>query len=97
MNYNDSNAKLHYEDQGEGQTVIFVHGVMMSSKFFHKQVPYFSENYRTITVDLRGHGQSSKAAYGHTLARYAKDLKRFIEKTSFWLAGQWALSCYGIM
>lgn len=76
----DADTKLYYEDQGEGQTVIFVHGVMMSSKFFHKQVPYFSEKYRTITLDLRGHGQSSKVEYGHTVAQYAKDLKLFIEK-----------------
>lgn len=76
----DSETKLYYEDKGEGQTVIFVHGVMMSSKFFHKQVPYFSDKYRTITLDLRGHGQSTKVEHGHTVAQYARDLKQFIEK-----------------
>lgn len=76
----DSHTKLYYEDHGEGQTVIFVHGVMMSSKFFHKQVPYFSKNYRVITLDLRAHGKSSKVQYGHTVAQYARDLKCFIEK-----------------
>lgn len=53
---------------------------MMSGKFFHKQVPYFSEKYRMITLDLRGHGQSSKVEYGHTVAQYARDLKQFINK-----------------
>ena len=66
----DSNTNLYYEDHGQGQTVLFVHGVMMSSKFFHKQVPYFSENYRVITLDLRAHGKSSKVQYGHTVSQY---------------------------
>ncbi|RDW16563.1 alpha/beta hydrolase [Oceanobacillus arenosus] len=76
----DLETKLFYEDEGEGKTVIFIHGVMMSSKFFYKQLPFFSKNYRTIALDLRGHGKSSKVEHGHTVAQYAKDLKIFIEK-----------------
>lgn len=75
----DQETKLYYEESGEGQPVIFVHGVMMSSKFFYKQVPFFSKKYRTITLDLRAHGKSSKVQYGHTVAQYARDLKAFIE------------------
>ena len=76
----NANTKLHYEEFGEGQPVIFIHGVMMSSKFFYKQVPYFKENYRVITLDLRAHGQSNHVMEGHTVAQYAKDLKYFIDK-----------------
>ncbi len=76
----EDGLELYYEDQGEGQTVIFLHGVWMSSQFFKKQVPYFSEAYRTITLDLRGHGQSTHTPYGHTISNYAKDVKAFIEK-----------------
>ncbi|QTN00484.1 alpha/beta fold hydrolase [Sediminibacillus dalangtanensis] len=76
----DTGTELYYQDQGEGQAVVFVHGVMMSSKFFERQFDYFKQRYRTITFDLRGHGQSSKVPYGHTVANYAKDLKRLIER-----------------
>ncbi|WP_026571053.1 MULTISPECIES: alpha/beta fold hydrolase [Sediminibacillus] len=76
----EAGTELYYQDQGEGQTVVFVHGVMMSSKFFGNQLDYFKQRYRTITFDLRGHGESSKVPYGHTVANYAKDLKRFMEK-----------------
>ncbi|MFG6147834.1 alpha/beta fold hydrolase [Halobacillus sp. B23F22_1] len=81
MNYLsiDSKTKLYYQGEGVGQTVIFVHGVMMSSQFFHKQYPYFKEKYRTIMFDFRGHGESSKVEYGHTVANYARDLKSLIE------------------
>ncbi|QDP41314.1 alpha/beta fold hydrolase [Radiobacillus deserti] len=74
------NTKLYYEDHGKGQPVLFIHGVMMSSKFFHKQVPYFKEKYRMLTLDLRGHGQSNKVEHGHTVAQYARDVKAFIEE-----------------
>ncbi|SDK02180.1 alpha/beta fold hydrolase [Sediminibacillus albus] len=76
----DSVTKLYYQEEGKGQAVIFIHGVMMSSKFFHRQFPYFKEKYRTVTFDLRGHGDSSKVPYGHTVANYARDLKILIEK-----------------
>lgn len=73
-------TELFYEDHGEGTPVIFIHGVLMSSKFFHKQIPYFKEHYRTIVPDLRGHGKSSKVQAGHTVPAYANDLKEFISK-----------------
>ncbi|UFT98589.1 alpha/beta hydrolase [Radiobacillus kanasensis] len=76
----EDNTQLFYEDHGQGQPVLFIHGVMMSSKFFQKQVPYFQKNYRVLTVDLRGHGQSSKVEHGHTVAQYARDMKAFIEQ-----------------
>lgn len=76
----NSTTKLFYEEYGEGQPVIFVHGVMMSSKFFYKQIPYFKENYRVITLDLRAHGKSSQVQDGHTVAQYARDLKYFIDE-----------------
>ncbi|HVB75943.1 MAG TPA: alpha/beta hydrolase [Ktedonobacteraceae bacterium] len=66
---------LNVTDAGSGIPVVFVHGVMMSGRFFDKQVPYFSEHHRIIVPDLRGHGQSEKVLSGHTVANYARDLK----------------------
>lgn len=67
--------QLYYEDQGQGLPVIFIHGVWMSSRFFHKQMPYFRQRYRAIALDLRGHGRSTHVHYGHTVAQYARDLR----------------------
>ncbi|WP_163527698.1 alpha/beta fold hydrolase [Halobacillus ihumii] len=72
-------AELYYEVSGEGKPVLFLHGVWMSSRFFQKQVPYFREGYQTITLDFRGHGQSSAIDSGHTVANYARDVKQFIQ------------------
>ncbi|WP_028399980.1 alpha/beta fold hydrolase [Ectobacillus panaciterrae] len=76
----DEGVKLYYEDEGEGTPVIFLHGVWMSSRFFSKQLPYFRENYRTILLDFRGHGQSSHVQDGHTIVGYAQDLHEFVNR-----------------
>jgi non-heme chloroperoxidase len=76
----DEKVELYYEDEGEGTPIIFIHGVWMSSRFFHKQIPYFRAGYRVITIDLRGHGKSSHIQDGHTIAEYARDLHKFIGK-----------------
>ncbi|UOY92970.1 alpha/beta hydrolase [Ectobacillus sp. JY-23] len=76
----DRDVELFYTEQGTGTPVIFLHGVWMSSRFFKKQLPYFSKHYQTFLLDFRGHGQSSMTTSGHTIAQYAKDLYTFIEK-----------------
>jgi non-heme chloroperoxidase len=71
---------LYYEDQGQGQPVLFIHGLWGNSRFsFRKQLPYFSQRYRTIALDLRGHGRSSHVHSGHTVATYARDVRALID------------------
>lgn len=76
----EKNLELYYEDMGNGTPVIFIHGVWMSSRFFHKQIPYFKNHFRAISLDLRGHGQSSHTSSGHTIRTYAQDLHAFMKK-----------------
>jgi non-heme chloroperoxidase len=70
---------LNVIDEGQGAPLVFVHGVMMSGRFFERQIPYFSARYRVIVPDLRGHGQSEKVLHGHTVANYAQDLRALFE------------------
>jgi non-heme chloroperoxidase len=69
-----SGVTLHLTDRGEGRAVVFVHGVLMSSRFFERQVEHFSTGGRMVAPDLRGHGRSEKVLRGHTVETYAKDL-----------------------
>ena len=75
----DEDVELYYRDLGHGQPVVFIHGAWMSHRFFQKQTPYFSQTYRSISFDLRGHGRSTKVPYGHTVANYARDLRAFLD------------------
>ncbi len=72
-------AKIYYEDQGEGQPILLVHGWMCSSKFWRKNVPELANTFRVVTLDLRGHGNSSKTLTGHTIGQYARDVRGLIE------------------
>jgi len=73
-------AKIYYEDHGEGQPILLVHGWMCSSKFWQKNVPELANTFRIVTVDLRGHGNSAKALTGQTIRQYACDVREVIER-----------------
>lgn len=87
-------AKIYYEDYGKGDPILLIHGWTCSSEFWRSNIPELSENNRVITMDLRGHGNSSKILYGHSVTQYAKDIRALIEHlslTDLTLLG-WSLS-----
>lgn len=85
MNYiqSESNIKLAYEDLNpqSKKTVVFLHGWPLSHKVFEYQnniIPY--KGYRTITIDLRGLGESDAPAIGYEYNLMAKDVYNLITK-----------------
>jgi len=71
---------LSFIDEGEGQTILFVHGFPLSRAIWQPQIEAFTKNYRVIAPDLRGHGESSAPAGVYTMAACAEDLQALIEK-----------------
>ncbi len=53
-------AKLFVQQSGEGEPLILIHGLGMSSALWINQMPVFSERFHTVAIDLRGFGQSSR-------------------------------------
>jgi len=70
---------LHYERVGEGQPVLFIHGLGSSSRDWEMQVPRFSKQYQVITFDLRGHGQSEKPRGPYTMSLFARDTAELVK------------------
>ena len=73
---------VYYEAAGSGdKTILFVPGWGMSSAVFEKQLEEFegSNEYRAISYDPRGQGQSSKTEGGHFYDQRGADLHAFIE------------------
>lgn len=64
---------LYYEIHGEGQPLLFIHGLGSSARDWEYQVAEFSESYKVITLDLRGHGQSDKPAGPYSMSMFAAD------------------------
>lgn len=64
---------LYYEVVGEGPPLLFIHGLGSSTHDWIYQVVLFGGYYRTITFDLRGHGQSSKPPGPYSIPQLAGD------------------------
>jgi 3-oxoadipate enol-lactonase len=66
--------RLYYEDTGgTAPTVLFLHGAGGNHLSWWQQVPVFAEEYRCVTVDQRGFGQSPDVAGGPGPAALATD------------------------
>ena len=72
-------ADLYYEDHGEGQPIVFLHGATAGLRYFEPQLRGLSDDYRAAAFDFRGNGRSEKTELGHTFPGYARDLRAFLE------------------
>lgn len=52
--------KMAYRDDGEGEPVVFLHGIPTWSFLWRDIAPPIAENRRTIVPDLIGYGKSAK-------------------------------------
>ena len=57
---NVNGIDIHYRETGEGFPIVFVHGYTGNSRNWALTVPALREEFRTISVDLRGHGLSAR-------------------------------------
>lgn len=80
---NLNGAHIHYTDTGgDGPVLVFSHGLLMSGLMFEAQVAHFQTQYRCITFDHRGQGQSGVTESGYdidTLTQDAAALLRFLD------------------
>ncbi len=69
-------GSIYYEEVGTGRPVVLVHGWSANHTFWEPQVSAFAASYRTIAIDLRGHGLSDKPARGYRFDDHCQDLKQ---------------------
>ncbi len=72
-------VQLYYEEKGNGEPLILLHGNGESHEYFVHQIEYFSQNYRVIAIDTRGHGKSRRGDTPFTIRQFALDLHCFME------------------
>ncbi|HEV3125192.1 MAG TPA: alpha/beta hydrolase [Candidatus Dormibacteraeota bacterium] len=67
--------RLYYEDtDGDGAAVIFSHGLLMDQEMFAPQVTALRGEYRCISWDERGHGQTGPATQAFSYWDSADDV-----------------------
>jgi pimeloyl-ACP methyl ester carboxylesterase len=77
---NSTDINIYYEDHGQGQPVVLIHGYPLNGRSWERQLPVLLEaGYRVITYDRRGYGQSSQPTAGYEYDTFATDLKTLLE------------------
>ena len=79
-NYFDVHGnKLHYIDEGRGETILFVHGTPSWSFDFRNVIKALRESFRCIAIDHIGFGLSDKPEhYNYATINHSKTLAMFI-------------------
>lgn len=59
---------------GSGEVIVCIHGLTANAYFFDSLASEWVKDYRVLSYDLRGRGNSSKPAAGYSLKEHAEDL-----------------------
>ncbi len=74
-----NDIELYYEEYGQGQPVLLIHGLGSSSLDWERQTPVFSDKYKVVALDLRGHGQTDKPPGPYSMSIFANDAAELIK------------------
>ncbi|MBR5503224.1 MAG: alpha/beta hydrolase [Methanobrevibacter sp.] len=69
-----NNININYRLEGEGKTIVFIHGLSDSLNYWKILQDDLKENYQTLSYDLRAHGDSGDDGGMITIDLYRKDL-----------------------
>ena len=78
--YGIMDIKLYYQEEGQGEPLILLHGNGEDGTYFVHQIAYFRSKYRVIAVDTRGHGKSPRGTAPFTIRQFADDLYGFMDE-----------------
>lgn len=82
--------RINYKDEGEGITLVLLHGYLESIEIWKDFVEYLVKHFRVIRVDLPGHGMSELLDEVQTMEETARVLKALVdhlELKKFFLLG----------
>jgi 3-oxoadipate enol-lactonase len=68
-----SGSILSYVDIGQGQPIVFIHGLFLDHTAFQEQIEAFGNRARIIAIDVHGHGGSAVLDKPMSLDEMAED------------------------
>jgi pimeloyl-ACP methyl ester carboxylesterase len=74
--------ELAYEVYGDGPPLVLAHGYIASKEMWDYQIGPFSERYRVVVYDMRGHGQSDAPPEddpGYTMETLVEDQRALMD------------------
>lgn len=72
-------SKIHYIEAGEGDAILFLHGIPTSCYVWRNIIPHLTPLGRCIAPDLIGLGRSDKPDIEYTAFDHIKYIEKFIE------------------
>jgi 3-oxoadipate enol-lactonase len=70
---------IHYEVDGQGPPIVFIHGLGATSNVWHAQRTTLSKYYRVIVYDRSGSGRSQRARDGYSVEAWADELAGLLD------------------
>ena len=71
--------ELYYQEKGNGEPFIFLHGNGEDGTYFENQIEHFQSKYHVIALDTRGHGKTSRGGAPFTIEQFSRDLYEFMQ------------------
>ena len=71
---------IAYSDQGTGLPIVFLHAFPLNRTMWATQEKALSSQFRIITIDLRGHGESDAPLWLYTLEQSADDVNALLDQ-----------------
>lgn len=72
---------IHYDIRGRGEpALVFIHCWCCDRSYWKDQVDTFAKQYKVVTVDLAGHGESEFGRDEWSIAAFGEDVKAVVEK-----------------
>jgi pimeloyl-ACP methyl ester carboxylesterase len=72
--------KIYYEEYGQGQPLLLLHGNSESINSFKLQIPELSKSYHVYAIDTRGHGKSGDDGKNYTYDLFADDMNALLNE-----------------
>ena len=72
--------EMAYDVAGSGPSVVLLHGYPFNRSMWREQTEALSANYRVITPDLRGHGETSVTPEPATMEEMARDVIALLDE-----------------
>jgi pimeloyl-ACP methyl ester carboxylesterase len=73
-------AEVNYAEIGEGEPILFVHGVAGCWRNWLENLPHFGRTHRAIALDLPGFGASPMPSWPIAMRAYGRLIHDFCEK-----------------
>jgi 3-oxoadipate enol-lactonase len=70
---------IHYETEGQGPPIVFIHGLGATLNVWHAQRTTLSKYYRVIVYDRSGSGRSQRARDGYSIEAWADELAGLLD------------------